>query len=226
MQEVPLSDDLSADLSANYANVYNGSLGFGDSPVLLLVDVCEAYVDPDSPLYAGVEDSADVMRELVTAARANEVPVIFTRVVYEPGGANGGYFYKKVPVLNVFDEGSKFGAWLPGLAPEGDERVVTKQYPSAFVGTDLANELHEQGVDTVIICGWSTSGCVRATGVDTVSYGFIPIVVRDGVGDRHPEPHEANLFDLQSKYADVVDSSEVLAYFEKFGTNEQKAGSR
>jgi len=171
------------------------------------VDVCKAYIDPESPLYAGVESSAESMKRLVVAARAAGVPVVWTRVEYEPGGANGGYFYKKVPALRMFDKGSPFGAWVEGLEPAGDELVVTKQYPS-----DLADTLHAQGVDTVLITGWSTSGCVRATGVDTVSYGFIPIVVRDAVGDRHPGPHEANLFDLQAKYAEVVSEEQALDY--------------
>jgi maleamate amidohydrolase len=112
----------------------------------------------------------------------------------------------------MFDKGSPFGEWIEGLEPVGDELVVTKQYPSAFIGTDLANTLHTQGTDTVLITGWSTSGCVRATGVDTVSYGFIPIIVREAVGDRHPGPHEANLFDLQAKYAEVVSEEQALDY--------------
>ena len=208
MSATPLNDDV----QANYAGAFDGSLTFGQHPILLMVDVCAAYLDPQSPLYAGVESSAESMKRLVSAARSAGVPVVWTRVEYEPGGANGGYFYKKVPALRMFDKGSRFGQWVDGLEPSDDELVVTKQYPSAFVGTNLADTLHAQGIDTVIITGWSTSGCVRATGVDTVSYGFIPIVVRDAVGDRHPGPHEANLFDLQAKYAEVVSEEQALDY--------------
>ena len=210
------SAELSDDLAANYSRAYNGTLGFGDSPVLLMVDVCRAYIDPASPLYAGVEDSVEAMKRIVAAARAAGVRVLWTRVEYEPGGANGGYFYKKVPALTAFDRGNPLASWVEGLEPAADELVVTKQYPSAFVGTDLAATLHADGVDTVVICGWSTSGCIRATGVDTVSYGFIPIVVREGVGDRHPGPHESNLFDLNAKYADVVHESDAIDYLQKW----------
>ena len=187
---------LDSDVQANYVGAFDGSLTFGEHPILLMVDVCRAYIDPESPLYAGVESSAESMKRLVVAARAAGVPVVWTRVEYEPGGANG----------------SPFGEWIEGLEPVGEELVVTKQYPSAFIGTDLATTLHAQGVDTVLITGWSTSGCVRATGVDTVSYGFIPIIVREAVGDRHPGPHEANLFDLQAKYAEVVSEEQALDY--------------
>ena len=203
---------LDSDVQANYVGAFDGSLSFGEHPVLLMVDVCKAYIDPDSPLYAGVESSAESMKRLVAVAREVGVPVVWTRGEYVPGGTNGGYFYKKVPALRMFDKGSPFGEWIEDLAPVAGELVVTKQYPSAFIGTDLANTLHGQGVDTVLITGWSTSGCVRATGVDTVSYGFIPIVIREAVGDRHPGPHEANLFDLQAKYAEVVSEEQALTY--------------
>lgn len=208
----------SADLVANYAGAFDGALGFGDAPVLVMIDVCRAYVDPGSPLYAGVEDSAESMKRVVAAARATGVPIIWTKVEYEPGGANGGYFYKKVPALKAFDRGSPLADWVPGLEPADGEQVVVKQFPSAFVGTGLADQLHGAGVDTLVLCGWSTSGCVRATGIDTVSYGFIPVIVRDAVGDRHPGPHEANLFDLQAKAGEVVSESDALAYFEKWSS--------
>jgi maleamate amidohydrolase len=209
-----MTTDSGADLTANYAGAFDGSLGFGENPVLVMIDVCRAYVDPESPLYAGVEDSVEAMKRVVAGARAAGVPVIWTKVEYEPGGANGGYFYKKVPALKAFDRGNPLGAWVEGLEPAEGEQIVVKQYPSAFVGTGLADQLHAAGVDTVVLCGWSTSGCIRASGVDTVSYGFIPIIVREGVGDRHPGPHEANLFDLNAKYADVVSEREALDYFE------------
>jgi maleamate amidohydrolase len=213
-----MTTEHSAELAANYAGAFDGALGFGDSPVLVMIDVCRAYVDPESPLYAGVEDSVESMKRVVAAARAHGVPVIWTKVEYEPGGANGGYFYKKVPALKAFDRGNPLGDWVEGLEPAEGEQVVVKQYPSAFVGTGLADQLHTAGVDTVVLCGWSTSGCVRASGVDTVSYGFIPIVVREAVGDRHPGPHEANLFDLQAKYGEVVSETDTLAYFEKWSS--------
>jgi len=208
--------EANSDLAANYTGAFDGSLGYGDSPVLLMIDVCVAYTDPASPLYAGVEDSVEAMKRILAEARADGVPVVWTRVEYEPGGANGGYFYKKVPALKAFDRGSPLAEWVPGLEPAPGERIVTKQYASAFVDTPLQADLHAEGVDTLVICGWSTSGCVRATGVDAVSRGFIPIVVREGVGDRHPGPHEANLFDLNAKAADVVSEQDAVDYFRKW----------
>ncbi len=144
--------------------------------------------------------------------------MIYTRVMYEPGGANGGMFYRKLPALAVFDEGSPLGRWASGIEPRDDEMVVTKQYPSAFFGTGLEAELEKLGVDTLIITGVTTSGCVRATCVDAMGYGFAPIIVRDACGDRHDTPHEANLFDMQAKYGDVVQSDVVTRYLESLGT--------
>jgi maleamate amidohydrolase len=213
-----VTTDGHAGATENYKGAFDGALAFGENPVLLLIDVCRAYIDPESPLYAGVESSVESMKRLVAGAREAGVPVVWTRVEYEPGGANGGYFYKKVPALRMFDAGSPYLAWVEGLEPEPEDRVYTKQYPSAFVGTSLADDLHADGVDTVILTGWSTSGCVRASGVDTVSYGFIPIVVREAVGDRHPGPHEANLFDLQAKYAEVVSEADALDYLKNRST--------
>ena len=112
----------------------------------------------------------------------------------------------------MFDEGNELGDWADGIDPDDDEFVISKQYPSAFFGTSLASTLTSLGVDTLIITGVTTSGCVRATCVDAMSYGFIPVVVSDGCGDRHSAPHEANLFDMQAKYADVVESDAVLDY--------------
>ena len=131
-------------------------------------------------------------------------------VNWEKGGSDGGVFYRKVPVLEVFDIGSPLGAWAKGIEPADGEVVITKQFPSAFFGTGFAEKLNERGVDTLIITGVTTSGCIRATCVDAVSYGFIPIVVADACGDRHAAPHEANLFDMNAKYADVVDEAHVI----------------
>jgi maleamate amidohydrolase len=116
--------------------------------------------------------------------------------------------------LKVFERGerSPLAKFALGLAPEPGEIVITKQYASAFFGTTLATTLTSLGVDTLLIAGMSTSGCVRATAVDTVQHGYIPLVVRDAVGDRASGPHEANLFDLQTKYAEVVTLDSVRTY--------------
>ena len=148
------------------------------------------------------------------AARRAAIPVFYTNVVYQEGGADGGVFYRKVPALEVFVAGNPLGGWPEGLQPEPDETVISKQYPSAFFGTPLADRLTEMGVDTLIITGLTTSGCIRATCVDTMSSGFIPIIVADACGDRHTAPHEANLFDMNAKYADVLDEASVIAHLE------------
>jgi maleamate amidohydrolase len=198
------------DLGANYAS-FNGHLAFGARPALLVVDMMMAYFDPASPFYAGVEDALASAERVVRACREAQLPIVFTRVVYEPGGKDGGLFYKKIPGLRVFDAGSPLGDFPLSLTPQGGELVVSKQYASAFFGTPLAAALHEGQIDTVLVTGLTTSGCIRATALDALQNGFAPFVVRDACGDRHAEPHEANLFDLQAKYAEVIREADALA---------------
>jgi maleamate amidohydrolase len=198
--------------SNNYAGVYEGRLQPGTRPALLIVDVVVAYLTEGSPLFMETAAAAkDSNRRLADAARAAGVPVIFTNVQYRADGSDGGVFYRKAPVLAAFVEGSPLGAFPDDLIPHDGERVFTKQYPSAFFGTGLAEVLHADGIDTLIITGYSTSGCVRASALDAMQYGFVPLVVRDACADRHEAPHEANLFDLQAKYAEVISEAEALA---------------
>lgn len=191
---------------------FSNRLGFGSRPALVVIDFCQAYLDPTSPLYAGVEDARAACQRVLDAARAADIPVLHTRVEFQPGGANGGVFFRKVGALECFVRGNPLGAYGEGLAPTDDEVVVVKQYASGFFGTSLASTLTSMGVDTLIHTGVSTSGCVRATAVDACQHGFVPVVVRDACGDRNPQVHQANLFDLDAKYADVVSEQEVLDY--------------
>ncbi len=184
---------------------FGGHLRFGRRPALLLVDVVQAYVEPGSAL--------PVIARLATAARVAKVPVVFTQVVYQPGGADGGLFYRKVPALALFDRGAPLGRFTDTVVPAPAEVVVTKQYASAFFGTSLAATLSSWGTDTLVVTGFSTSGCVRATALDALQNGFAPFVVRDACADRDDAPHDASLFDLQAKYAEVVDSATLLARF-------------
>lgn len=200
----------SAHLDRNYAGAFDGHLPFGKRPALLIVDMVMAYFEPESPLYAGVEDVLATNERLLAAARRAGMPVVFTNVEYAPGGADGGIFYRKVPALRLFERGSPFGAFPQTLQPARDELVITKQYASAFFGTSLASTLTALTVDTLLITGLSTSGCVRATALDACQHGFLPFVVREACGDRHPAPHEANLFDLQAKYAEVIGEAEAI----------------
>ena len=197
------------DLTENYAG-FDGHLPFGEKPALLIVVLAMAYLEPASPLFADAEGVLASNVRLLAAARAAEVPVIFTRVEYTPGGANGGLFYRKIPALRVFDAGSSLGEFPGSLKPEAGEEVVTKQFASAFFNTPLAVILKDKRIDTLMITGMSTSGCVRATAVDALQNGFAPFVISDACGDRHAEPHLANLFDLQAKYAEVISESEAV----------------
>ncbi|MGF7153446.1 isochorismatase family protein [Novosphingobium gossypii] len=191
---------------------FGGALQPGRKPALLLVDVVVAYLTPGQPLYSPRFETALASCERLTAAaRAAGVPVIFTNVVYRAGGIDGGLFYRKVPALEAFLEGSPLGAFPDTLQPRSDEVVVTKQYASSFFGTSLAATLTSMGVDSLFITGFSTSGCVRASALDALQNGFVPLVVADACGDRDERPHEANLFDLSKKYAEVLSEAEAIA---------------
>ncbi len=202
------------DLSANYARAYNNQVGFGQRPALILIDFCRAYYEPDCDLYAG-EGAVKAIESALrvrAAAREAAVPVILTNVVYHESGWNGGRFFEKAMPLKNFTAGNPMGAWGPGLEAEADELVVPKQYPSAFFGTSLASTLTAAGIDSVLLTGLTTSGCVRASCVDAMSHGFRTAVIADACGDRHAAPHDANLFDMNAKYADVVSEEDAIAF--------------
>lgn len=202
----------SEDLTENYSRAYSNKVGFGERPALVLIDFAQAYFDRDCDLYAGVEDALASALRVREAAHAAGIPVILTEVRYQPGGIDGGRFFEKAKPLKAFVSGQKTGEFAEGLVPRSDEIVVTKQYPSAFFGTSLASTLTAGRIDSVILTGLTTSGCVRASCVDSMSYGFRTSVVREACGDRHPAPHEANLFDMNAKYADVVSETEVIDF--------------
>jgi len=207
-------------LTENYASGgFGSSLAPGRRPALLVIDFVRAYLVEGSPLYAAVEPARAAAQTLLEAARRARVPVLHTNVQYQPGGRDGGVFFRKVPALACFEAGARpdLASFAAGLEPIAGETVITKQYASAFFGTSLASTLTSLGVDTLLIAGVSTSGCVRASAVDACQYGFIPLVVREAVGDRHPAPHDASLFDLQAKYAEVVGLETALRYCEGIG---------
>ncbi|SFS58119.1 Nicotinamidase-related amidase [Sulfitobacter marinus] len=209
----------SPDLGENYRIAYDNKIGFGKRPALIFIDFVEAYFNKDCELYADVDDALASALRIREAARAKNVPTIYTNVSYLPDGSDGGRFFQKAKPLRNFTRGNPMGAWPAALKVPDDELVITKQYPSAFFGTSLASTLTTWNIDTLILTGLSTSGCVRATCVDCSSHGFIPIVVRDAVGDRHEAPHEANLFDMNAKYGDVVTEAETIAYLDTIGDN-------
>lgn len=211
---------MSESLAENYKRGgFVQRLPLGPKPALVVIDFVEAYVVEGSPLY-GAEGCLSAQRgavELLAAARKAGIPIVHTNVEFQPGGRNGGVFFRKVPALACFETGRspELAAFASGLEPAAGETVITKQYASAFFGTTLASTLTALGVDTLLIAGVSTSGCVRATAVDACQHGFVPAVVREAVGDRAPGPHEANLFDLQAKYAEVIALADALAYLKR-----------
>lgn len=205
---MPVNDNTVAD---NYRGVWGNRVGFGKKAALLVIDFVKAYTLKEAPLYAeGVAPAVEETRELLAFARAQGIPVIHTTVKYDPVSfADGGVWIIKSPVLKCLVQ-APFGDVCEGMEPLPGELVVTKQYASAFFGTSLASALTAAGIDTLILTGCSTSGCIRATAVDGVQHGFRVIVPKECVGDRHADPHNANLFDIDSKYGDVLGKAEVI----------------
>ena len=204
---------------ANYQGVWGNRIGFGRKPALIAVDFMKAYTTPGAPLFAdGVVEAVKHAPALYAAARKAGIPVVHTNILYNaPGCADGGIWVIKSPVMTAMVAGNPLAEFCDGVEPLPTETVMTKQYASAFFGTSLAPMLHTMGIDTVVLAGCSTSGCIRASAVDAVQHGFRTIVVRECVGDRHAGPHEANLFDIDAKYGDVVSLAEAVAQIERAG---------
>jgi maleamate amidohydrolase len=178
---------------------------------LLIVDFVNGFADPEA--FGGGNIGAAIANTVpvLETARAQRWPIAHSRIVFAADGADGNVFSLKVPGLLRLTEEDWNSAIVPGLAPRKGELVVRKTNPSAFFGTPLAAWLTQRGVQTLLIAGSTTSGCVRASVVDAMSHGFRPLVLSDCVGDRAQEPHDANLFDMQQKYATVMSASEALS---------------
>jgi len=197
----------------NYRGVFDNKVGYGVAPAIINVDFVRAYTTPGAAFFGqGVVDAVAASVPLLATARRHGVPVIHTRPIYHPSGINGGLFVKKVPALRRMVAGEPLAEFDPGAAPLPEELVIEKSYPSCFFGTPLAATLTALRIDTIILIGCSTSGCVRATAVDGIQHALHVIVPRECVGDRHDGPHQASLFDINAKYGDVVSTAEVLAY--------------
>lgn len=200
----------------NYEGVWDGRLGFGEKSAIIVIDLLQGYTTEGSALYApGVVACVKEMPDFLDLAREKGVPIIHTQVRYNtPGYEDGGIWIKKAPVLKDLVEGNPYAAFCDDVVPKPGEPVITKQYASAFFGTSLVATLNAMRVDTLIITGCTTSGCIRATAVDAVQHGFRPICVRECIGDRHDGPHEANLFDINAKYGDVISKAEAMEYLQ------------
>jgi maleamate amidohydrolase len=195
----------------------SGHIGFGLRPAVVVVDFQRAFTDANSPFGTSehIRQALDRTKDLLAAARRAKAPVIFTVVAYREDKMDMGLWPAKVSRLAQVLLNSPWAQIDPALALEPTDLVLVKKMPSAFFATDLATILIQQKVDTLVIAGCTTSGCVRATVVDAFSYGFRPIVVRDCCGDQSVQPHEANLFDIENRYADVVTCDDVTKYFAK-----------
>jgi nicotinamidase-related amidase len=195
---------------------FHGRAGFGQSPALIVVDMNVGFTDPASPLVCDLEGVVDAIRRLLDEARRADIPVVYTTVSYSDGDRRtAATFIDKVPALLTLEAGSRWVEIDPRIAPRPDEPVLNKLFASAFFGTPLASLLASAGCDSLIVTGASTSGCVRATAVDALQHGYRPIVPREAVGDRNPDAHEANLYDIDAKYGDVVSVDDVVAHLEE-----------
>lgn len=191
---------------------FGASVRRGARPALVVVDLSRGFTDSAYPTGADLTSTVTATQKLLSAARASGVPVLFTTIAYDRGDESRLAWLLKAPGLAVLAAGSKLAEIDPRLERRPTEPVLVKKGASAFFGTDLADRLHALGVDTVVICGATTSGCVRASVVDAVQNGFPTLVVREAVGDRARAPHDANLFDIEQKYGDVISVDDGVAY--------------
>ena len=196
---------------------FSARSGYGTRPALLVVDFIKGFTDPGTGLGGDYGAELAVTAKLLDEFRSRALPVFYTTVAYEPHLRDAGRFASKVPALSILVKGSDWVRVDDRIRPRPSEQVVLKKYASAFFDTRLDMELRGLGVDTVVIVGATTSGCIRASAIDSMQHGFHTVVVRDAVGDRAQTPHEVNLFDIDAKYGDVVSSGEVLEYLRGLG---------
>ena len=189
---------------------YARRFGFGEQPALVVVDMIVGFTTDESPLGADVPDTVEAIGRLLEAARASGTPVFYSTCHWMPTPETGLVWSEKIPTQRLLEPGSKWVEVDERLTPREGETVIVKHYPSCFFGTDLAERIRAAGADTVIVTGMTTSGCVRASVVDSTSSGFRTIVPREAVADRADLPHQASLFDMDAKYGDVMSVQEVV----------------
>jgi maleamate amidohydrolase len=189
----------------------------GSRPAVLVVDFSRGFTDPESTMGSDLTGEVEATKRLLDVARAKGTPVVFTTIGFESNLKDGSLWLQKAPGLAELQVGGKWVEIDPRLERGEDEVVILKKGASAFFGTNLPSVLVSQGVDTIVLCGATTSGCIRATAVDLLQYGYPTLVPRECVGDRARAPHEANLIDIQAKYADVVPVEDAISYLEGVG---------
>jgi len=195
-------------------------IGFGERPALIVIDMIKGFTDPTMPLGANLDPQIEAQKPLLKVAHERDIPCIFSTVIYEEADVkDAGIWGLKIKGALTLTAGSEAINVDPRLDKAPKDILLAKKYASCFFGTDLVPRLNSRRVDTLIITGCTTSGCVRATAVDAVQNGFRPMVVREAVGDRSVAAHEQSLFDLNAKYADVVSLDETLQYLKAVGHN-------
>lgn len=193
---------------------FGGTSGIGQRPGIVVVDFIQGFTDATCPLGSNLDEEVKATRVLLDTARKREIPVAFTTVIYEPHFRDGGHFIEKIPALKALVATSDWVKVDPRLGRTENEPLIIKKFASAFFGTALQSFFTSQQVDTVIVTGCTTSGCVRATAVDALQYGYRVVVPRECVGDRSQSAHEANLYDIQTKYGDVISLESLLKVLE------------
>jgi nicotinamidase-related amidase len=192
-------------------------LTFGSRPAVLVVDFSCGFTDPESLVGSDVSDAVEATRRVLDTAREHSIPIVFTMIGFEPGAEDAGLWTEKSPNLATITVGTRWVTTDPRLDPRPEDVTIIKKGASAFFGTNLGAILVTKKVDTVILCGATTSGCIRATAIDLMQYGWPGLVPRECVADRAPAPHEASLFDMQAKYVEVVALTEAIDYLQSVG---------
>lgn len=182
----------------------------GHRPAVIVIDLMPGFTDPACPLGADLDTVVEATCSLLAAARTHEVPIIFTTVEFSSDGVEGAVWRRKIPALQYLTEGQRWVELDPRMQRQPDEPIIVKRAASAFTGTGLTTVLTTLRVDSLIVCGASTSGCVRATAVDACMAGWPTFVPRECVGDRSPAQHDANLIDIDLKYADVISAHDAI----------------
>ena len=184
--------------------------GLGESPALLVVDVIKGFTDPDCPLGSEAASVVEANRQLMDVFHAQSLPVFLTTVVYD-NDDQASVFRARVPALNVLERGSHWCEIDPRLPLASSDTIIEKTHASAFHGTNVADQLRSAGIDSLVVTGLTTSGCVRASAVDGLQHNFKVVIPEEATGDRDPSAHQANLYDLNAKYVDVMPLDKVLA---------------
>ena len=185
-------------------------IGLGARPALVLVDLIRGFTDPSCPLGSESASVLEANQKILAVFRRHQLPIFFTTVTYSTAD-QARILRRRLPALEVLTPGSAWVEVDPVLLRQPAEPLIVRLWPSGFFRTDLAAQLQEAGADSLVVTGLTTSGCVRATALDGLQHEYSVVIPREATGDRNPQAHEANLFDLHAKYADVMPLEEVLA---------------